>query len=153
MWPLDDVSIKDIEIDLNTLADRGLIYRYTVDDKNYLAVTSWAEHQRVHHPAQSRIPAQSDGITPSPEDLRSPPDKLPQEVEQGTGKGTGKGGNRPRRFPRAHARRATRIPEDFTVTTDMVDWARRNAPHVDGRYETAQFRDYWRPQVLPGGKT
>jgi hypothetical protein len=25
----------------------------------------------------------------------------------------------------------------------MVTWARKNAPHVDGRIETDQFRDYW----------
>lgn len=57
VWPLDDVSIRDIEIDLNTLADRGLIYRYVVDGKNYLAVTSWAEHQKVDRPSKSPIPS------------------------------------------------------------------------------------------------
>lgn len=45
VWPLDDVSIHDIEIDLNTLADRGLIQRYTVGTKQYLQVTNWDEHQ------------------------------------------------------------------------------------------------------------
>lgn len=40
-------------------------------------------------------------------------------------------------------KRATRIPDDFAVTPAMVEWAREHAPHVDGRFETAQFKDYW----------
>ena len=42
----------------------------------------------------------------------------------------------------------TRLPDDFAVTPDMVTWARKNAPHVDGRRETEQFCDYW--QAKPG---
>lgn len=41
------------------------------------------------------------------------------------------------------AARAHRIPDDFAVTAEMVEWARENCPDVDGRFETAQFRDYW----------
>jgi hypothetical protein len=37
----------------------------------------------------------------------------------------------------------TRIPDDFAVTAEMVQWARDNTPHVDGRYETEKFQDYW----------
>ena len=39
--------------------------------------------------------------------------------------------------------RGTRIPAEFTVTDAMVTWARENAPNVNGRLETDQFRDYW----------
>ena len=41
-------------------------------------------------------------------------------------------------------RRGTRIPPDFTVTTDMVAWARKRVPHVDGRTETEKFTNYFR---------
>ena len=41
-------------------------------------------------------------------------------------------------------KRGTRLPDDFTVTDEMVIWARRETPGVDGRYETAKFIDYWR---------
>lgn len=40
-------------------------------------------------------------------------------------------------------RRASRIPADFTVTADMVAWARANAPHVDGKRETDKFINHW----------
>lgn len=45
---------------------------------------------------------------------------------------------------RGSERRATRLPDDFAITPEMVAWARENTPHVDGRRETEQFRDYWR---------
>ena len=41
-------------------------------------------------------------------------------------------------------RRATRIPDDFQVTTDMITWCRSNAPGIDGKRETEKFVDYWR---------
>lgn len=40
-------------------------------------------------------------------------------------------------------KRGTRIPDDFSVTADMVIWARENVPRVDGRTETENFIDYW----------
>lgn len=43
--------------------------------------------------------------------------------------------------------RATRIPDDFEVTPDMADWARREVPALidagRGKGETDRFRDYW----------
>lgn len=55
----------------------------------------------------------------------------------------GPGGKPPPR-KRGSTNRGTRLPDAFTVTPEMVDWAREHTPHVDGRFETAQFRDYWR---------
>lgn len=38
---------------------------------------------------------------------------------------------------------ATRLPPGFTVTPDMVAWAREHVPKVDGRRQTEMFRDHW----------
>lgn len=163
VWPQDDVSIKDIEADLNTLADRRVILRYVVDSKNYLVVTNWDEHQRVHHPSPSKIPAPPEVTAPwlpppetlgrTPENGRTPPEehgRAPDDrpLEQGTGnreveQGSGTPPTAASRTS-ARAKRGTRIPDDFAVTQAMVDWTRGNTPNVDGRYETAQFCDYWR---------
>lgn len=59
-------------------------------------------------------------LAPEPEDAPSPPRK------------------------RSGPTRGTCIPNDFAVTPEMVQWARENTPHVDGRYETEKFCDYWR---------
>jgi hypothetical protein len=41
------------------------------------------------------------------------------------------------------------LPADWEVTPDMVEWARSEAPDVDGRRATAKFRNYYgaRPRV------
>lgn len=49
-----------------------------------------------------------------------------------------------RRATRAATKRGTRIPDDFTVTAPMVEWARKTVPQVDGRLETEKFINYWR---------
>lgn len=40
--------------------------------------------------------------------------------------------------------KATRLPEPFRVTAEMLAWAREDVPRVDLRAETAKFVDYWR---------
>ena len=40
-------------------------------------------------------------------------------------------------------RRATRIPEDFEPTSEMLDWAAAEHPRVDADLETKAFVDYW----------
>jgi hypothetical protein len=56
VWPLDDVSLEDVEQDLSDLAAGGRIVRYEVDGRRYLAVTNWLEHQRIQKPTPSKIP-------------------------------------------------------------------------------------------------
>jgi len=46
----------------------------------------------------------------------------------------------------------TRLPADFKVTPEMVAWARKNAPHVDGKRETERFIDHWSEKVGKDGR-
>lgn len=57
VWPLDEVSLKDVTADLNTLADRGRIVRYQIDGGSFLAVVNWHGHQSINRPSRSRYPA------------------------------------------------------------------------------------------------
>lgn len=45
--------------------------------------------------------------------------------------------------PRSQAKRGTRIPDDFTASVEMVEWARAECPDVDGRRHTARFVNHW----------
>jgi hypothetical protein len=40
--------------------------------------------------------------------------------------------------------RATTVPLDFSVTPEMVEWARHETPLVEGRRATEAFVDHWR---------
>jgi hypothetical protein len=67
LWPLDDRTAADIEIDLKALSESSLITRYVLNRKRYLAVTNWDEHQRINRPTESKLPAPEDG-DPTPPD-------------------------------------------------------------------------------------
>jgi hypothetical protein len=58
LWPLDDTYVlKKVEHDLDILAEKDLIIRYTVLNRNYLAVCNWKEHQKINRPQESSLPA------------------------------------------------------------------------------------------------
>jgi hypothetical protein len=48
---------SDVETDLAQLADAGLICRYKgPDDKRYLHIVTWHQHQKINRPSMSRLP-------------------------------------------------------------------------------------------------
>jgi hypothetical protein len=57
IWPLDDVSLRDIEEDLSILEEQRRLVRYEVDGKRYLAVVNWHAHQAINRPAKPKHPA------------------------------------------------------------------------------------------------
>lgn len=65
VWPLDPVSLADIEDDLRTLAAAGRIVRYQADGERYLAVTNWSRHQKINRPTVSHIPPPPNGPAPA----------------------------------------------------------------------------------------
>ncbi len=61
LFPLhDDVTPAVIEEHLRVLAAEGLLVRYTVDGKRYMACPSWHEHQHPQKPRPSKFPAPDD---------------------------------------------------------------------------------------------
>ena len=65
VWPLDNVTLADVEEDLSTLAAHGRIVRYEVGGKRYLEVANWSKHQKIDRPTASLLPAPSEGTITS----------------------------------------------------------------------------------------
>lgn len=64
LYPLHlDVTTEDLEHDLTELASRGLITRYEVDGKRYLAAKpdAWSRYQKPRHKIASKLPAPDRG--------------------------------------------------------------------------------------------
>ncbi|EMF01931.1 hypothetical protein J7W19_17335 [Streptomyces mobaraensis NBRC 13819 = DSM 40847] len=59
LWVLrPEHTPADVEKDLAQLADTGLICRYKgSDDKRYLHIVTWRQHQKINRPSASRLPA------------------------------------------------------------------------------------------------
>jgi hypothetical protein len=72
---------------LQNLADAGLIARYAVDGRRYIAVTGWGRHQRVDKPNKPRYPVPDQAF----QDTLATPSR---ESREGVAPGTGEQGNR-----------------------------------------------------------
>lgn len=55
IWPLDDVSLCDVEEDLHVLADFGRIVTYQVGPTGLLAVVNWHVHQSINRPGDAQF--------------------------------------------------------------------------------------------------
>lgn len=78
VWPLDDRVSADVERDLHELTEASLIVRYTVDERSYIAVRTWDEHQRINRPTPSKLPAPP----PTPPNGPPPGRKATSEADQ-----------------------------------------------------------------------
>ena len=46
---------------LNTLSNRGMITRYSVDGRRFLHITTWERHQKINRPSPPRLPLPTSG--------------------------------------------------------------------------------------------
>jgi hypothetical protein len=82
-------TVARVSRGLSNLSERGLIVRYTVDERPFLFVAAWERHQRIDKPAKPRYPRpdHENAILATPSrDLREIP--APGTGEQGN-RGTG----------------------------------------------------------------
>lgn len=94
LWPLeDDVTWQDVEADLMELSRSAHVVRYTVDDRHFLAIPTWKDHQVISRPTESRIPAPECGLNRDfsefTDDSRSTHGVLTAGKGNGKGNGTG----------------------------------------------------------------
>jgi len=60
LWSLEDeVTLDDVEADLDVLAAHGRIVRYSVAGRRYLAVVNWHVHQAINRPGKPIYPGPS----------------------------------------------------------------------------------------------
>ena len=90
--------------------------------------------------------AQLNGKTPAdsaPPAKIAPPQNLPHPPAESAPVTVLEPKNSPSESSSGPRKRGTRIPDDFAVTPEMVAWARRRCPNVDGRTETEKFVNHW----------
>lgn len=86
-------TLQRVSEGLRTLSRHGLIEVYRVDDKDYLHVTHWSDHQVINHPAKARYPLPDKG-SESPLMLFTETLKRPSGESLAWNRGTGEQGNR-----------------------------------------------------------
>ena len=152
IFPNDDQwTSKELPSLCKEVADSYGVVFYTHRGRPYFQIPTWEDHQITQRRAKRRYPTADD--PESVLDQASPElpsirkelpcvDKEKSSSEQGN-RGTGEQGSRgasgkPKTPP------ATRIPDNFTVTPEMKDWATQKVPGLNIEWATEGFIDYWR---------
>jgi hypothetical protein len=154
LFALDDVreSFANVSRGLSQLSEAGLIHRYEVSGKRYLRVVTWTAHQRVDKPQTSRFPSHEGAVTSENEDRESVASNsraIRESVAPGSGTrehGPGsmdQGAKRTGKPAAPPPSKATRLPESWQPTPELVAFVKRECPDVDGRVQTENFRDFW----------
>lgn len=139
----DDLNLAAIERLLTELAGNGRVVRYTVDGDPYLYLPTLGKHQRLEpNKTPSRLPA------PPAHSIENFPDESEKFSEQSAPivvqhvagsmehvAGSMKQGEA--KPPRSA--RGTRIPDDFAVTNEMMEWAKQEVPGLDIETATKRF--------------
>ena len=91
IFPLhEDMTAEVVDEHLDVLAERGLITRYGVGGKRYLAVVKWSEYQRPQKKRESVLPAPPEpGTEPLPDDGDSPTGPVSERYGPVVGEGEG----------------------------------------------------------------
>ncbi|HEX9992494.1 MAG TPA: hypothetical protein VGB14_06180 [Acidimicrobiales bacterium] len=123
VYPLnDEMTLDAVEVDLAALAAKGLIIRYEVDGRRYLAVRSWCEFQHPQKRRPSKLPAPS-ATTPVLVREQSSP-----VVEVGDGDGEGEGVT-PLPPPSVNERASRAASPPATVTAVFDAWRDATGHH------------------------
>ncbi len=87
LYPYDDDAKDLIQGWLVELEQNGHVRQYEVDGSRYLEVVNWSKHQKISHPAESRLPPFTDASRISiREDLAKPRESLATDLGPRIGK-------------------------------------------------------------------
>ena len=153
------VSLGELEVAWNKGPKGCNSYRVIMDDpRNICTPAESAPPQKMRGSGKrgkssSQVSAEDPAESAPPQILRPPPQILrgpPAESAPVTVLEP-KANRQQKKTSSSSAARATRIPDDFAVTADMVAWARENVPSLVaaglGTRETEKFRNYWRAKA------
>ena len=162
-------TVAKVSRALDDISNRGLIVRYEVDGKRYLAVTKFLVHQRVDKPSKSRYPEppaidkSGKPLTSDYGDTREGSRNTPGTLPEGSTPGEGEKGRRgegekslpsgesaPANASGGNPKRGTRLPADWRPTPEDQELMAAEYPGVKLITETRKFADYW--AGVPGAK-
>ena len=152
----DDLDTAAIDGLLKELETVGSVVRYEVDEDPFILLPKLAKHQRLEpEKVRSRIPAppamalgqldfadwSENGADKSARGANSAAhgaDSSSLLYVAGSMEHVVAGADAP-----PARKRATRIPDSFTPSPEMLAWARQECPGVDLKRETEKFVNYW----------
>lgn len=143
------ITIEDVAQFLVELGESGLIQFYADESGDkYLHIVGFEEMQPAGKNGKRicRVPRPdgSKGIQVNPDFLNS---SLASDNDNDNDNDNEE---RPQRAKRTLGAQGSRLPEDFSLSIPLCEWARQHAPNVDLEKTLAEFHDYWKG--VPGAK-
>jgi hypothetical protein len=132
LFPYDSI---DVEPYVQELLTAGVLIEYQVSGKKYLHIKGFDRHQKVEKKSSPRHPLYEDSLRTH----RLLPEPSPTSSGSSLGR-EGKG--REKEGSKSREARASRLPSDWTLTTERRAIA--EAEHVDPDRTFAKFTNYWR---------
>lgn len=152
----DDLDTAAIDRLLKELETVGSVVRYEVDEDPFILLPKLAKHQRLEpEKVRSRIPAPPAMALGQLDFADWSGNRANQSARGADSSENGANssallyvaGSMEHVVAGAEApparKRATRIPEDFAPSPEMLAWARQECPGVDLKRETEKFVNYW----------
>jgi hypothetical protein len=127
VFPVDNV---DCEALIQELLTHELLIEYSVSGKKYLHIPGFADHQVINRPSKPVVPGYEESLrthgvlTEHSVTTHSGREGKGREVSDGVGAKAPTAPKKPKR-PK------TPIPEDFTLTPQLTEYAKARLPDVD----------------------
>lgn len=150
VFPIDSIDCEPL---IQELIEHGLLIEYSVEGKKYLHIPGFADHQLINRPSKPVVPGYVKPQGVLTEDSVSNV-KVGLSTHSGgegrgeEGRGESAGAPHGRSARPGSERRASRIPDDFALTTERRAVA--TAERIDPERTFAKFRDYWRAKSGSG---
>lgn len=120
-------------------------------DMRYLVLCDHCEHdENARYSQEDKTGKQRANVAPPSRARRAPAGHSRGTPRSGEGVGDGEGEGEKPPAPPSTDKRGTRIPDNFSLTPEMKDWAAKETPDVNIEAALPEFIDYWRG--VPGQK-
>lgn len=153
----DDTSASELQTLLSEVQTCFGVVFYSVGGRYYYSIPSWDDHQKTQRRANRRDPGPDhpeaapdqrfNGVLEPSGRTQGSSEPTQGNAPSGRGRGTGEEeeeqGKREVAVRDQARKRATRIPEGFTPSPEVIDAMRTECPNVNLEAENRKFVDYW----------
>lgn len=112
-------TLRRVSLALDRLSLRGMLTRYSADEKRFLFVNQWDQYQKPKNPAQPRYPRPTSINTGSPETLRTSSVEPTESLPTGEGEKGRRGEGEEKTCPAELDEKPAPSPK---YSADFLDW-------------------------------
>lgn len=134
VFPVDNVNCEPL---IQELITHGLLREYSVNDQKYLHIPGFAKHQVINRPSKPSVPAYDESLRT--QGVLTEPSEQTHDGREGKEGKEGKDVAPEARASKPRKPAKTRLPPDFTLTSELATYATAKLPDSDPALLFEQF--------------